>query len=69
MLPAMPNENAVPVVLTMRVECWCGYATDEEFLLDMPHERAQPMQASETGKCPECGSLIRIHLKRTSALH
>ena len=53
----------------MYVKCWCGYVTDEEFLLDMPHDKAQSMQVCEAGKCPDCGGLIRIHVKRTSALH
>jgi hypothetical protein len=38
-------------------------------LLDMPHDKAQPMQACELSACPDCGAPIRIYLKRTSALH
>jgi hypothetical protein len=65
----MTDENTVPVVISMRVKCWCGYANDEDFLLDMPHDKAQPMQACELSACPDCGAPIRIYLKRTSALH
>lgn len=65
----MQDQKTVQVVVAMRVKCWCGYANDEDFLLDMPHDRSQPMQACESGKCPDCGGLIRIHLKRTSASH
>ena len=62
----MSDENTVPVFLSMRVKCWCGYASDQDFLLDMPHDKAQSMQASELTACPDCGAPIRIHLKRTS---
>jgi len=62
----MADENTVPVFLSMRVKCWCGYASDQDFLLDMPHDKAQSMQASELAACPDCGAPIRIHLKRTS---
>ena len=68
-LGPMAEENTVPVVVSMRVKCGCGYADDEDFLVDMPHDKAQPMQACELSACPDCGALIRIHLKRTSALH
>lgn len=64
----MAVENTVPVILSMRVKCWCGYASDQDFLLDMPHDKAQSMQASELTACPDCGAPIRIHLKRTSTL-
>lgn len=64
----MADENTVPVFLSMRVKCWCGYASDQDFLLDMPHDKAQSMQASELTACPDCGAPIRIHLKRTSTL-
>ena len=69
MLGTMDNGKTVQVVVAMRVRCWCGFSTDEEFLLDMPHDKAQSMQVYEPGKCPDCGGLIRIHVKRTSALH
>lgn len=62
----MADENTVPVLLSMRVKCWCGYASDQDFLLDMPHDKAQSMQASELTACPDCGAPIRIHLKRTT---
>jgi hypothetical protein len=65
----MADENTAPVVVSLRVKCGCGYVDDEDFLLDMPHDKAQPMQAYELSACPDCGALIRIHLKRTSALH
>ena len=69
-LAAMAEENTVRVVVSMRVKCWCGYASEEDFLLDMPHDKAQPMQACELSACPDCGAPIRIHLcKRTSGLH
>ena len=68
MLPAMEERKTVQVVVSMRVKCWCGYANDEDFLLDMPHEKAQPTQALELSACPDCGAPIRIHLKRTSPL-
>jgi hypothetical protein len=62
----MADETTVPVLLSMRVKCWCGYASDQDFLLDMPQNKAQSMQASELTACPDCGAPIRIHLKRTS---
>ena len=64
----MTDENTVPVVISMRVKCWCGYANDEDFLLDMPHDKAHPMQTYELSACPNCGAPIRIQLKRTNAL-
>jgi hypothetical protein len=63
------DEKTDQVVVSMRAKCWCGYANAEDFLLDMPHDKAQPMQACELSACPDCGAPIRIHLKRTSALH
>jgi hypothetical protein len=69
-LALMAEENTVQVIVSMRVKCWCGYANEEDFLLDMPLEKAQPMQAHELSACPDCGAPIRIHLiKRTNALH
>jgi hypothetical protein len=62
-------EKTEQVVVSMRVKCWCGYANAEDFLLDMPHDKAQPMQACDLIACPDCGAPIRIHLKRTIALH
>jgi hypothetical protein len=62
----MADQTTVPVLLSMRVKCWCGYASDQDFLLDMPPNKAQSMQASELTACPDCGAPIRIHLKRTS---
>ena len=64
----MEDERTVQVVVAMRVKCWCGYATDEEFLFDMPHDKAQPMETSGDAACPDCGTPIRIHLKRKQAL-
>ena len=62
----MADENTVPVFLSMRVKCWCGYASDQDFLLDMPQEKAHSMEVSELTACPDCGAPIRIHLKRTN---
>jgi hypothetical protein len=62
----MTDEDTVPVFLSMRIKCWCGYASDQDFLLDMPQDKAQSMQSSELTACPDCGAPIRIHLKRTS---
>jgi hypothetical protein len=67
-LAVMAYENTVPVLLSMRAKCWCGYANDQDFLLDMPHDKAQPMEALELTACPDCGAPIRVHLKRTSML-
>ena len=64
----MAHEKIVPVVVSMRAKCWCGYANDEDFLLDLAYDSAQPLQACELSACPDCGAPIRIHLKRTSAL-
>ena len=35
---------------------------------DMPRAKAQPMEASEPGKCPECGAPIQMHRKRTQQM-
>jgi ribosomal protein L32 len=64
----MVTKNTVQVVMSTRVNCWCGYANDEDFLLDIPDDKAQPMKACELSACPDCGALIRIHLKRTGAM-
>ena len=50
----------------MRVECAsCGHTEDETYEFDMPFSKSQPMEASEPGKCPDCGAPIQMHLKRT----
>ena len=50
----------------MRVECArCGHQEDETYEFDVPLAKAQPMQAYEPGKCPECKAPITMHLKRT----
>jgi len=50
----------------LRVECArCGHTEDETYEFDMPLAEAQPMEAYEPGKCPECGASIHTHLKRT----
>ena len=67
-LAAMAYENTVPVFLSTRAKCWCGYADDQAFLLDMPHDKAQPMEALRLAACPDCGAPIRIHIKRTSTM-
>lgn len=50
----------------MRVECArCGHTEDDTYEFDMPVAEAYPMEAYESGKCPECGGPIQMHLNRT----
>ena len=40
----------------MRVECaQCGHHADATYEFDLPRTKAQPMDAFEPGKCPDCG--------------
>jgi ribosomal protein S27AE len=59
-------DDDIPVVVRMRVECArCGHTEDETYKFDLPHAKAQAMEAYEPGKCPKCGAPIHMHLKRT----
>jgi endogenous inhibitor of DNA gyrase (YacG/DUF329 family) len=50
----------------MRVECArCGHHEVATYKFDMPLANAQPMEAYEPGKCPECGAPVQMYLKRT----
>jgi DNA-directed RNA polymerase subunit RPC12/RpoP len=71
MLAGVGDENqTVPMVITMRVECKrCGHTESETYELDMPVDKAQPLEGREPGQCPECGAKLRIHLKRVIKVH
>jgi hypothetical protein len=58
--------NNIPVIVRMRVECarW-GHHEVATYKFDMPLANAQPMEAYEPGKCPECGAPVQMYLKRT----
>jgi len=59
-------DNRISVVVRMRVECArCGHTEDDACEFDMPFVKAQPMEAYESSKCPDCGALAHMHLKRT----
>ena len=56
----------IPVVVRMRVECARGgHSEDDTYEFDLPLRKAQPMEAYEPGKCPECKAPVLMHLKRT----
>jgi ribosomal protein S27AE len=64
MLTLMDEE--IPVIVRMRVHCGhCGHIEDETYEFDLPFEQAQPLEASEPGRCPDCGAAIRMELRRT----
>jgi len=66
LLKAIAMDDDIPVVVRMRVECArCGHTEDETYKFDLPHAKAQAMEAYEPGKCPKCGAPIHMHLKRT----
>jgi hypothetical protein len=59
-------DNRIPVIVRMHGECaTCGHTEDEAYEFDMPLAKSQPMEAYESGKRPECGAPIQMHLKRT----
>ncbi|HEY4448745.1 MAG TPA: hypothetical protein VGN03_09110 [Steroidobacteraceae bacterium] len=59
-------DDDIPVVVRMRVECArCGHAEDDMYEFDMPRAESEPMEEYVPGKCPERGSPIHMHLKRT----
>jgi len=59
-------DTRIPVIVRMQVDCAkCGHTEDETYEFDMPFTKSQPMEACEPGKCPECGTQVQIHLKRT----
>ncbi len=61
-------DDDILVVVRMRVECArCGHTEDETYGFGMPLAKAQPMEAHEPGKCPECGATVQMHLKRRPA--
>lgn len=67
MLTGMADD--MPVVVRMRVECaQCGHNEDETYEFDMPGNTAQPVEADEPGKCPECGAAVQMHLQRSRQL-
>ena len=48
-------DDDIPVVVKMRVECArCGHTEDETYTFDLPHAKAQAMEAYEPSKCPKC---------------
>ena len=56
-------DSDIRVVVRMRVECArYGHAEDETYEFDLPLAKAQPMEAYEPGKRPECGAQIHMHL-------
>ena len=62
----LPTDKRIPVTVRMRVECaTCGHTEDDTYEYELPFRKAQPMEAYEPGKCPECGAPIKMHLKRT----
>lgn len=62
----MLTADEIPVVVRMRVECAsCGRLEDETYEFDMPWAKAQPMEAYEPGKCPDCGANVSVYLRRT----
>jgi ribosomal protein S27AE len=59
-------DDDIPVVVRMRVECArCGHAEDDTYEFDLPLAKAQPREEYVSGKCPECGAPIQMHLRRT----
>jgi Zn ribbon nucleic-acid-binding protein len=59
------DAKKIPVVVRMQVECVkCGHHEDETYEFDLPVAKAQPMEAYEPGKCPQCGAPVRLHLQR-----
>jgi len=57
----------IPVVVTMRIKCGCGYAEDETYEFDMPIGDSALNEEYVPGTCPECGAPIRIYLRRENA--
>jgi len=59
-------DNRIPVVVRTRVECAkCGHTEDDTYEFYLPFAKSQAMEVYEPGKCPDCGAVIQMHLKRT----
>lgn len=59
-------DDDIPVIVRMRVECGkCGHTENDTYEFAMPLAKAQPMEAYEPARCPECGAAVKMHLVRT----
>ena len=65
---SMAREKTVPVVVTMRVKCGCGYVEDETYEFDALAAESDPKEEYTPGTCPECRAPIRIYLRRAKVL-
>ena len=63
------DATTIPVVVRMEVKCVrCGHHEDETYHFELPIVKAQPKEAYKSGKCPDCGASVQIHLKRTQQM-
>jgi len=59
-------DSRIPVVVRMQVECaTCGHTEEDTYEFSLPFAESQPLEAYEPSKCPDCGALVHMHLKRT----